>query len=56
MPRTTDFKLSGTTYTLRLKPEQMPKLKAYAIRHGVPVPEQIRRGVDLWLKQQEQGR
>jgi predicted DNA-binding protein len=55
MPRI-ERKTAAATYTLRLKPEQMQKLKARAEKVGVPVPEQIRRGIDLWLKQQEAGR
>ena len=55
MPRV-ERKTAADTYTLRLKPEQMHKMKRISEKVGVPVPEQIRRGIDLWLKQQEAGR
>jgi hypothetical protein len=49
-------KTAADTYTLRLKPEQMYKMKRISDKVGVPVPEQIRRGIDMWLKQQAAGR
>jgi hypothetical protein len=49
MPRV-ERKTAADTYTLRLKPEQLQKLKARAEKYGVPVPEQIRRGIDMWLR------
>ena len=55
MPRV-ERKTAADTYTLRLKPEQLQKLKSRADRTGVPVPEQIRRGIDLWLDKQGAGR
>ena len=40
-------------YTFKLLTRQLNDMKAIYERDGTSVAEQIRRGVDLWLKQQE---
>ena len=53
---TTDLEprpLDTAPYGLKLREGQRKQLEVIEYRTGVPVPEQIRRGVDLWLKQQE---
>jgi hypothetical protein len=48
--------LAEQTYTLRLRAGQHAALKQVLYRTGIPIPEQVRRSVAIWLKQQEQGR
>jgi len=43
-------------YTCKISQESLHRLQAIKRKTGASVSEQIRRGVDLWLKQQEQGR
>jgi hypothetical protein len=43
-------------YSLKLAAGQFLRLTAVKQRSGVPVPEQIRRAIDAWLKVQERGR
>ena len=57
MPKLVTESVSGrradsTVYTFKVLKRQLDKLKAVSLRDGVPVAEQIRRGIDLWLRQQ----
>lgn len=40
-------------YSLKLKVRQIDALQRISVKWGVPVAEQIRRGVDLWLRSME---
>jgi len=37
--------------TVRLRPGVLPRLRTIEKRVGVPVAEQIRRGVEMWLEE-----
>jgi hypothetical protein len=39
--------------TVRLRPGMLPRLRTIEKRVGVPVAEQIRRGVEMWLEEQD---
>ena len=43
-------------YTCKISQESLHRLQAIKRKTGASVSEQIRRGVEMWLKQQEQGR
>jgi len=43
-------------YTFKLLERQRDSLKRISSVTGTALAEQIRRGVDLWIAQQEQGR
>jgi hypothetical protein len=45
-----------SAYNFTISPERLAKMTELRDRVGIPIAEQIRRGVDLWLKQQEAGK
>lgn len=53
---TDDNKPKTGTYNFTLSPERLEQMQDIRERVGIPIAEQIRRGIDLWLKQQEAGR
>jgi len=42
-----------SAYNFTISPDRLAKMTELRDRVGIPIAEQIRRGVDLWLKQQE---
>lgn len=42
-----------SAYNFTITPERLAKMNAIREKIGIPIAEQIRRGVDLWLAQQE---
>jgi len=40
-------------YSFWIEPEQAQALKAVKARDGVPESEQIRRAIDVWLKEKD---
>ena len=43
-------------YSLHILTRQLDSLRDAQQGNGIAIAEQIRRGIDLWLKQQEAGR
>jgi hypothetical protein len=47
---------NDAVYHLRLPSDLAAQLKRIKDRDGIPVAEQIRRGIQLWVSQQQKGR
>ena len=50
------MRAEASPFTFKLLDRQRDSLRRIAATTGTALSEQIRRGIDLWIAQQEQGR
>jgi hypothetical protein len=49
-------RIADAVYHLRLPADALEQLRSIKERDGIPVSEQMRRGIQLWIAQQQKGR